>query len=119
MKIGINGFGRIGRITYRVLLEMQKHGAEVVAVNDLADGDTLAHLLRIDSTYGRQLRKDPISWPSAMTPLVSIDFKRSTHSSVVDGPSTMAIGGAIWPGSFPGTTTNGAIPAGWPISVFS
>lgn len=51
LKIGINGFGRIGRVTYRTLLE--KGGAEVVAVNDLADAKTLAHLLNYDSLYGK------------------------------------------------------------------
>ncbi len=51
LKIGINGFGRIGRVTYRVLLENE--GAEVVAVNDLTDSKTLAHLLRYDSLYER------------------------------------------------------------------
>jgi len=51
LKIGINGFGRIGRVTYRALLE--KGGAEVVAVNDLADSRTLAHLLSYDSLYGK------------------------------------------------------------------
>lgn len=51
LKIGINGFGRIGRVTYRVLLE--KGGAQVVAVNDLTDSKTLAHLLRYDSLYGK------------------------------------------------------------------
>ncbi len=50
MKIGINGFGRIGRLTYRALLE--KSGARVVAINDLTDSKTLAHLLRYDSIYG-------------------------------------------------------------------
>ena len=51
LKIGINGFGRIGRVTYRALLE--KGGGEVVAVNDLADTKTLAHLLNYDSLYGK------------------------------------------------------------------
>ena len=51
LKIGINGFGRIGRITYRALLE--KDGVDVVAVNDLTDSKTLAHLLRYDSLYER------------------------------------------------------------------
>lgn len=51
LKIGINGFGRIGRVTYRALLE--KKGARVVAVNDLTDSKTLAHLLRYDSLYDR------------------------------------------------------------------
>lgn len=51
LKVGINGFGRIGRVTYRALLE--KSGAEVVAVNDLTDSKTLAHLLRYDSLYDK------------------------------------------------------------------
>ncbi|HHU75354.1 MAG TPA: type I glyceraldehyde-3-phosphate dehydrogenase [Firmicutes bacterium] len=51
LKIGINGFGRIGRVTYRALL--QRGGGEVVAINDLADTGTLAHLLSYDSLYGR------------------------------------------------------------------
>lgn len=50
VNIGINGFGRIGRVTYRALLE--RGGARVVAVNDLTDNHTLAHLLRYDSLYG-------------------------------------------------------------------
>ncbi|NMB36077.1 MAG: aldehyde dehydrogenase, partial [Firmicutes bacterium] len=49
LKIGINGFGRIGRVTYRALLE--KEGAEVVAINDLTDSKTIAHLLQYDSLY--------------------------------------------------------------------
>ncbi|NIG54164.1 type I glyceraldehyde-3-phosphate dehydrogenase [Chitinophaga sp. Cy-1792] len=51
MKIAINGFGRIGRMTMRVLLAQP--GAEVVAINDLADINTLAHLFRFDSAHGR------------------------------------------------------------------
>lgn len=50
-KVAINGFGRIGRITYRVLLE--KDNVEVVAINDLTDTKTLAHLLKYDSAQGR------------------------------------------------------------------
>jgi len=51
MKVGINGFGRIGRISYRALL--QKSNVEVVAINDLTDTKTLAHLLKYDSVHGR------------------------------------------------------------------
>ena len=51
LKIGINGFGRIGRVTFRALLE--KSGAQVVAVNDLTENKTLAHLLRYDSLYDK------------------------------------------------------------------
>ncbi len=52
MKIAINGFGRIGRMAYRVL---QERGLDkyVVAVNDLTDAPTLAHLLQYDSNYGK------------------------------------------------------------------
>ena len=51
MKIAINGLGRIGRMTLRAL---QNHpGIEVVAVNDLTDAKTLAHLLKYDTAHGR------------------------------------------------------------------
>ena len=50
-KIAINGFGRIGRLTFRNLL--QKEGVEVVAINDLTDNATLAHLLKFDSAHGQ------------------------------------------------------------------
>jgi len=50
-KVGINGFGRIGRNFYRAYLE-KKPGFEIVAVNDLADPSVLAHLLKYDSTLG-------------------------------------------------------------------
>jgi glyceraldehyde 3-phosphate dehydrogenase len=52
-RIGINGFGRIGRLTLRAMLEYHKDKLEVVAVNDLADTRTNAHLLKWDSVYGR------------------------------------------------------------------
>jgi glyceraldehyde 3-phosphate dehydrogenase len=51
VKIGINGFGRIGRNTFRALLENE--GLHVAAINDLTDNATLAHLLKYDSLYGR------------------------------------------------------------------
>ena len=49
-KIAINGFGRIGRLTFRNLLKM--NDIEVVAINDLTDNKTLAHLLKYDSAQG-------------------------------------------------------------------
>src|ERR1035437_7574224 len=51
MKVAINGFGRIGRIAFRYLLE--KANVEVVAINDLTANATLAHLLKYDSIHGR------------------------------------------------------------------
>jgi len=50
IRIGINGFGRIGRLFYRVAAE---RGIEVVAVNDLVPSDNLAYLLKHDTTHGR------------------------------------------------------------------
>ena len=50
-RIGINGFGRVGRSFLRRSTEVR--GLEVVAINDIADPRTLAHLLKFDSTYGR------------------------------------------------------------------
>jgi glyceraldehyde 3-phosphate dehydrogenase len=57
VRVGINGFGRIGRNFYRALEAQQAQGSstdiEVVAVNDLTDNATLAHLLKFDSILGR------------------------------------------------------------------
>jgi len=50
LRVAINGFGRIGRITFRTLL--QRLGIELVAINDLSDTETLAHLLKYDSVHG-------------------------------------------------------------------
>lgn len=51
IRVAINGFGRIGRLTFRALLG--KENVEVVAINDLTDNKTLAHLLKYDSVHGR------------------------------------------------------------------
>jgi len=51
-KIGINGFGRIGRLTLKAINECQGDKLEVTAINDLTDTKTNAHLLKWDSTYG-------------------------------------------------------------------
>lgn len=50
-KIAINGFGRIGRSAFKIALT--KKDIEVVAINDLADAESLAHLLKYDTAYGR------------------------------------------------------------------
>lgn len=51
-RLAINGFGRIGRLTLRTMLERHKKELNVVAINDMADLNTNAHLFRYDSTYG-------------------------------------------------------------------
>ena len=55
IKVGINGFGRIGRLVFRALVEQGLLGKslDVVAVNDLVPADNLAYLLKYDSTQGR------------------------------------------------------------------
>lgn len=59
IKIAINGFGRIGRNAFKIAFE--RRDIEIVAINDLTDAKTLAHLLKYDSSYGtysRQVRTD-------------------------------------------------------------
>jgi glyceraldehyde 3-phosphate dehydrogenase len=51
MKVAINGFGRIGRMTLRALQD--KHAVEVVAINDLTDPGLLTHLFKYDSSHGK------------------------------------------------------------------
>ena len=51
-KVGINGFGRIGRLAFRAIRARYPEALEIVAVNDLFDAETNAHLLKYDSTYG-------------------------------------------------------------------
>jgi glyceraldehyde 3-phosphate dehydrogenase len=53
VKVGINGFGRIGRQSFKAMLDYYPDELEVVAVNDIGDLPTMAHLLKYDSNYGR------------------------------------------------------------------
>ncbi|HFC11255.1 MAG TPA: aldehyde dehydrogenase, partial [Anaerolineae bacterium] len=53
IKVGINGFGRIGRQVFKVIYENYQGILDVEAINDLWDVNTNAHLLKYDSTYGR------------------------------------------------------------------
>ena len=59
MKIAINGFGRIGRLVFRIMEDMPD--MEVVAINDLTDSEQLAYLLKYDTNH-RVYRKDEISY---------------------------------------------------------
>lgn len=56
MNIAINGFGRIGRAVFKSFLE-KKLPVKIVAINDLSDNETLAHLLKYDSVYGQYNKK--------------------------------------------------------------
>ncbi|MHA1710963.1 MAG: glyceraldehyde 3-phosphate dehydrogenase NAD-binding domain-containing protein, partial [Candidatus Freyarchaeota archaeon] len=53
VRVAINGFGRIGRNAFRVALERKDLDLEIIAINDLGDINTLAHLLKYDSIYGK------------------------------------------------------------------
>src|SRR3989344_6983161 len=52
IRVGINGFGRIGRGAFKVALETHSDSVEIVAINDLMEPTTLAYLLKYDSVYG-------------------------------------------------------------------
>ena len=52
-KVAINGFGRIGRLTFRAALESNRSDLEFVAINDLSSAAEMAHLLKYDSVHGR------------------------------------------------------------------
>lgn len=70
VKIGINGFGRIGRMVGRAILEKNSKNIELAAVNDITDAKSLAHLLKYDSVHGR---------------LPSQDVKAGSESIIVNG----------------------------------
>src|ERR1700689_1145608 len=53
VRVAINGFGRIGRMVLRSIIEFARRDIEVVAINDLGSVETNAHLLRYDSVHGR------------------------------------------------------------------
>lgn len=68
-RIAINGFGRIGRSAFKIAIE--KGDVEVVAINDLTDAETLAHLLRYDTAYGKYRRQ-----VSAEEGAITVDGRR-------------------------------------------
>lgn len=69
VRVAINGFGRIGRITFRIMLNDER--IDIVAINDLTDSKTLAHLLKYDSVHG----------------IIKADVKAGDKSIIVDGKS--------------------------------
>lgn len=71
VKVGINGFGRIGRLTLRAILQKYPNDIEVLAINDLFDSKTNAHLFKYDTNYG--------VWPGEVTAeadAIVVDGKR-------------------------------------------
>jgi glyceraldehyde 3-phosphate dehydrogenase len=74
-KVGINGFGRIGRQSFKAIMDLYPDELEVVAVNDLTDNETLAHLLMYDSNYG----------------VFEGDVEATENSIIVDGEDVKAL----------------------------
>ncbi len=94
VKIGINGFGRIGRLVFRALVEQGLLGKkiDVVAVNDLVPADNLAYLLKYDSTQGRfagsveSAKSDPTL---ADDDLLIVDGHKIKCLAVKEGPAAL------------------------------
>ena len=92
VRVGINGFGRIGRNFYRALLAQQEQGGvdiEIVAVNDLTDNASLAHLLKFDSILGRLLpRRGAAGKPRPQLLVITAEACRARRARI--GPGTPA-----------------------------
>jgi len=73
IKVGINGFGRIGRMVFRAIHNDSNCGMEVVAINDLMDTKTLGHLLQYDSVHGKFGAK-----VSALSDGIEVDGRKIT-----------------------------------------
>ena len=71
IKVGINGFGRIGRMVFRAAVENFANDIEVVGINDLLDPDYLAYMLKYDSVHG----------------IFNHDIKVEGNTMIVDGKS--------------------------------
>ena len=81
VRVAINGFGRIGRASYRIALD--KPEIEIVAINDLTNPRILAHLLKYDSTYGRFNGKIQIEENGKLVSLEDTDGDQEAFFAVV------------------------------------
>lgn len=97
VKVGINGFGRIGRLVFRALVEQKLLGQhlDVVAVNDLVPADNLAYLLKYDSTQGRfqgEVRSEKSSASVAEDDLLVVNGHKIKCLAVKEGPQALPWG---------------------------
>lgn len=81
--VAVNGFGRIGRTAFKVYFEKHREEMQVVAVNDLVDAETLAHLLKYDSNYGVWTRN--VSGENSIDDIKTADDGQQVGKIVVDG----------------------------------
>jgi glyceraldehyde 3-phosphate dehydrogenase len=94
VKVGINGFGRIGRLVFRALVEQGLLGKtfDVVAVNDLVPADNLAYLLKYDSTQGRfagEARSEKSSGSAAEDDTLVVNGHKIKCLAVKEGPAAL------------------------------
>ena len=94
VKVGINGFGRIGRLVFRALVEQGHLGKkmDVVAVNDLVPADNLAYLLKYDSTQGQFARRGPqreVDAGAAEDDMLIVDGHQIKCLAVKEGPQAL------------------------------
>jgi glyceraldehyde 3-phosphate dehydrogenase len=94
IKVGINGFGRIGRLVFRALVEQGLLGKQldVVAVNDLVPADNLAYLMKYDSTQGKfqgKVESKKSSASAAEDDLLEVDGHSIKCLAVKEGPQAM------------------------------
>ena len=86
LRLGINGFGRIGRLVYRIAAE--NPAVEIVAVNDLVPADNLAYLLRHDTMHGRFVLGGRPAEVSATDTSFTVNG-RTTRTMAVKDPATL------------------------------
>ena len=83
LRVAINGFGRIGRLVLRSIIEHNRTDIEVVAINDLGPVETNAHLLRYDSIHGRFPAKVAVEGDSLVITANGKTYAASVNLSVV------------------------------------
>ena len=96
IRVGINGFGRIGRLVFRAICDQGLLGKEidVVAVNDIVPADNLAYLLKFDSTQGRfpgTVTSEKSSPAAAEDDVLVVDGRKIKCLAVKDGPAAMPV----------------------------
>jgi len=106
-RVAINGFGRIGRNFLRASLE-RRAGFEIVAVNDLGDLKTMAHLLQFDSILGRLPEEVVADWKRSPSVSISCEPSRSLRARLLRGlvdesrSADLLVVGSRGHGGFPG-----------------
>lgn len=83
IKVAINGFGRIGRQTFKVWFDKHRSEMQIIAVNDLVDAVTLAHLLKYDTNYGTWNRS--VSSQNLISDVKTAQDAQQTGKIIIDG----------------------------------